>query len=275
MHYNYLGCQYQSALDIKTYICQKAWILAIIDGVKTNELHAWQIEVAQAMDMQRRLSKQVSWTGEVIEPSFIAGVDISVGKANEMAQAAIVVLSYPELKLEAIEMVQGRLELPYIPGLLSFRESPLILAACRKLSLIPDLIIVDGQGVAHPRRLGLASHLGLFLDIPTIGCAKSRLCGMHKIPGEDPGNYTDLMDNGEVIGAVLRTKNGVKPLYISTGHKISLENAVYWVLQCCRGYRLPEPTRLAHLVAGGNLKIGKVTTEPGYQGKLLTSSRTE
>ncbi len=231
-------------------------------------MHTWQLNVAQALDIQRRLSKQVSWTGEVIEPSFIAGVDIAVGKANEMAQAAVVVLSHPELRLVAIELVQGRLEFPYIPGLLSFRESPLILAACRKLSLTPDLIIVDGQGVAHPRRLGLASHLGLFLDVPTIGCAKSRLCGSHIIPGEESGNYTELVDSGEVIGAALRTKTGVKPLYVSTGHKISLKNAIYWVLQCCRGYRLPEPTRLAHLAAGGNLKQSMVATGLGYQGSF-------
>jgi len=220
--------------------------------VKTEELHAWQLSIAQALDMQRRLSKQVSWNGEVIEPGFIAGVDIAVGKANEIAQAAVVVLSYPELRLVAVELVQGNLEFPYIPGLLSFRESPLILAACRKLSLTPDLIIVDGQGVAHPRRLGLASHLGLFLDVPTIGCAKSRLCGSHDIPTEEAGSYTEVLDKGEVIGAALRTRTGVKPLYISIGHRISLENAIYWVLQCCRGYRLPEPTRLAHLAAGGN-----------------------
>ena len=220
--------------------------------MKTEELHAWQLSIAQALDMQRRLSKQVSWNGEVIEPGFIAGVDIAVGKANEIAQAAVVVLSYPELRLVAVELVQGKLEFPYIPGLLSFRESPLILAACRKLSLTPDLIIVDGQGVAHPRRLGLASHLGLFLDVPTIGCAKSRLCGSHDIPTEEAGSYTEVLDKGEVIGAALRTRTGVKPLYISIGHRISLENAIYWVLQCCRGYRLPEPTRLAHLAAGGN-----------------------
>jgi len=237
--------------------------------VKTKESHIWQLNVAQAMDMQRHLSKRVSWTGEVIEPGFIAGVDISVGKANEMAQAAVVVLSYPELRLVATELVQGRLELPYIPGLLSFRESPLILAACRKLSLTPDLIIVDGQGVAHPRRLGLASHLGLLLDVPTIGCAKSRLCGNHTVPGNEPGCYTDLVDKGEVIGAVLRTKAGVKPLYVSTGNKINLQNAIHWVLYCCRGYRLPEPTRLAHLAAGGNLKPGKLATSLGYYGKLL------
>jgi deoxyribonuclease V len=220
--------------------------------VKTEGLHAWQLSIAQALDIQRRLSKQVSWIGEVIEPGFIAGVDIAVGKANEIAQAAVVVLSYPELRLVAVELVQGKLEFPYIPGLLSFRESPLILAACRKLSLTPDLIIVDGQGVAHPRRLGLASHLGLFLDVPTIGCAKSRLCGSHDIPTEEAGSYTEVLDKGEVIGAALRTRTGVKPLYISIGHRINLENAIYWVLQCCRGYRLPEPTRLAHLAAGGN-----------------------
>ena len=220
--------------------------------MKTEELHAWQLSIAQALDIQRRLSKQVSWNGEVIEPGFIAGVDIAVGKANEIAQAAVVVLSYPELRLVAVELVQGKLEFPYIPGLLSFRESPLILAACRKLSLTPDLIIVDGQGVAHPRRLGLASHLGLFLDVPTIGCAKSRLCGSHDIPTEEAGSYTEVLDKGEVIGAALRTRTGVKPLYISIGHRIKLENAIYWVLQCCRGYRLPEPTRLAHLAAGEN-----------------------
>ncbi len=242
--------------------------MAIIGVVKIEELHAWRLNVAQARDIQQRLSRQVSWTGEVIEPSFIAGVDIAVGKASGLAQAAVVVLSYPEMRLVAIELVQGRLEFPYIPGLLSFRESPLILAACQKLSLNPDLIIVDGQGVAHPRRLGLASHLGLFLGIPTIGCAKSRLCGSHTLPGEEPGCYTDLVDKGEVIGAALRTKAGVKPLYVSTGHKISLKNAIYWVLQCYRGYRLPEPTRLAHLAAGGNLKPNMVASGLGYQGKL-------
>ena len=207
--------------------------------------------------------------GEVIAPSFIAGVDIAVGKANEMAQAAVVVLSYPELRLVAVEVAQGELNLPYIPGLLSFRESPLILAACQRLSVNPDLIIVDGQGIAHPRRMGLASHLGLFLDVPTIGCAKSRLCGSHKVPDEEPGSYTEVIDRGETIGVALRTKTGVKPVYISTGHKVSLQNAVYWVLKCCRGYRLPEPTRLAHLAAGGNLKLNTEASKIGYQRKLL------
>ena len=143
--------------------------------------------------------------------------------------------------------------MPYIPGLLSFRELPLILAACRKLLYKPDLIMVDGQGIAHPRRLGLASHLGVLLDIATIGCAKSRLCGSYTEPGDEAGEYAQLVDDNEIIGAVLRTRSRVKALYISTGHKISLGNAVYWVMQCCRGYRLPQPTRLAHLAAGGRI----------------------
>lgn len=222
--------------------------------MKAKTLHNWKLGVSQTKDIQKQLALEVLRSGEVISPKYIAGMDIAAGRAGGMARAAVVVLSYPEMKVVELEVAQGRLELPYIPGLLSFRESPLVLAACRKLTISPDLIMVDGQGIAHPRRLGIASHLGLLLDKATIGCAKSRLCGSHLMPAEESGKYTELVDNGEVIGAALRTKNGIKPLFISTGHKISLENAVYWVMRCCRGYRLPEPTRLAHLAAGGNLK---------------------
>ncbi len=207
----------------------------------------------EARKIQRQLSAKISRSGEVIAPRFIAGADVAVGRACEMAQAAVVVLSFPELKLVAVEVAKGRLGFPYIPGLLSFRESPLILAAFEKLSCIPDIVIVDGQGIAHPRRMGLACHIGLFLDVATIGCAKSRLCGNHKEPDGESGSYVDMVDGGETVGVALRTKTGVKPVYVSTGHEISLQNAIYWVLKCCRGYRLPEPTRLAHLAAGGNL----------------------
>ena len=137
-----------------------------------------------------------------------------------------------------------------LPGLLSFRELPLALEAFEKLVATPDLILVDGQGLAHPRRLGLASHLGLLLDTPTIGCAKSRLCGNCEEPDSASDSRTDLMDNGEVIGAVLRTKTAVKPVYVSIGHRVDLEAAVHWVLACCRGYRIPEPLRAAHRLAG-------------------------
>jgi len=237
--------------------------------MKVERLHDWQVSVAQAMDIQRELAKQVSRVGRAIAPRYIAGVDISAPRTG-VATAAVVVLSYPELELVETRVVSDRLNLPYIPGLLSFRESPLILSACQGLAITPELILVDGQGVAHPRRIGLASHLGLLLDTPTIGCAKSRLCGEHDMPGSEPGSYTDLLDGSEVIGAVLRTRAGVKPIYVSVGHRIDLENAIHWVLECCRGFRLPEPTRLAHLAAGGNLKSGKsaVVYEVGAQSKV-------
>jgi deoxyribonuclease V len=240
--------------------------------MEVERLHNWQVSLTEALDIQLRLAARVSKVSEVVTPRFIAGVDISVGKAQEIATGAVIVLSYPELRLVETKIVNEKLNFPYIPGLLSFRESPLILAACEKLTVTPDLILVDGQGVAHPRRLGLASHLGLFLDTPTIGCAKSRLCGSHKELDVEPGSSVDLVDNGEVIGAVLRTKIGVSPIYVSIGHKIDLQTAVHWVLKCCRGYRIPEPTRVAHLTAGGNLKMERATpiSEEVYQGKLFT-----
>jgi deoxyribonuclease V len=175
-----------------------------------------------------------------------------------------VVLSFPELNLVEVEIAEAKIKLPYIPGLLSFRECPLTLDACQKLCNTPDLVLVDGQGIAHPRRLGLASHLGLLLDVPTIGCAKSILCGRHEPVGEEAGSHAELIDNGEIIGAALRTRTGIRPIYISIGHKIDLSSALYWVMKCCHGYRLPEPTRLAHLAAGGNLK-----PKTSYQGKLF------
>ena len=183
----------------------------------------------------------------------------------------ITVLNYPELRLVEARVVNGELDFPYVPGLLSFRELPLTLAACERLTVAPDLVMVDGQGIAHPRRMGLASHLGLFLDTPTIGCAKSLLCGNHEMPGVEPGSYAEVIDRGEIIGAALRTKPGVNPVYVSIGHKVDPQAAIYWVLECCHGYRLPEPTRLAHLAAGENLKqeTNMVVPEAGYQGKFL------
>jgi len=181
----------------------------------------------------------------------------------------VVTLCYPELKIVETKTAEAKLTLPYIPGLLSFREAPLILAACEKLSNTPDLILVDGQGIAHPRRLGLASHLGLFLNTPTVGCAKSILCGRHEPVGTEANSHTELIDHEEVVGAALRTKTGIKPIYISVGHKINLTAAIYWVMQCCRGYRLPEPCRLAHLAAGGKLASSTSTPSQNYQEKLF------
>jgi deoxyribonuclease V len=229
--------------------------------VKINWLHDWNIDITAARALQVRLSRLVVRQGRITGPRFIAGIDLSVERWGNKGTAAVVVLEYPRLVPVEVKVVSGEVNFPYIPGLLSFREAPLILAACEQLDIVPDLFMVDGQGIAHPRRLGIAAHLGLFLDAPTIGCAKSPLWGQYKEPETAKGSYTEIMDKGEVIGAALRTKNAVKPVYISIGNKIDLDNAVYWVLECCRGYRLPEPTRLAHLAAGGNLPpVSSVTS---------------
>jgi deoxyribonuclease V len=209
----------------------------------------------QAKRIQRELALMVSRKNEVNAVSLVAGVDISAPNAAGMARAAVVILSYPELKLMEKKVIMKEVTFPYVPGLLSFRESPLIIAACEELKAIPDLILVDGQGIAHPRRLGLASHLGLLWDRPTIGVAKSRLCGEHGTVPLEPGSYAKITDNDEVIGAALRTKVGAAPLYISIGYKVDLETAITWVLRCCKGQRLPEPTRLAHLAASGHLEV--------------------
>ncbi|MEE9400686.1 MAG: deoxyribonuclease V [Dehalococcoidia bacterium] len=222
--------------------------------MKAHYLHDWQIARDQAMQIQRDLAAMVSRRNEAGDILLVAGVDISAPDSEGFARAAVAVLSYPELKLKETKVIQQQVTFPYVPGLLSFRESPLILAVCEKLNTDPDLILVDGQGIAHPRRLGLASHLGLLWDKPTIGCAKSRLCGEHQLVPPQPGSYAEIIDNSEVIGAALRTKQGAGPIYVSIGHKVDLQAAISWVLRCCRGLRLPEPTRLAHLAAGGHLK---------------------
>jgi deoxyribonuclease V len=228
------------------------------------KLHEWGVSSARAKEIQLSLAKRVVAENGVIDPRLVAGIDISSPDAQGVARGAVVVVSYPELSIVEIEIAQDKITVPYIPGLLSFRESPLILAACEQLSNIPDLVLIDGQGIAHPRRLGLASHVGLFLGLPTIGCAKSILCGQHQRLAEEAGSHAELLDNGEIIGAALRTKSRVKPIYVSVGHKIDLVSALNWVINCCRGYRLPEPTRLAHLAAGGTL-----TSVPSYEREIF------
>jgi deoxyribonuclease V len=224
--------------------------------VKIKRLHEWGMSPAEARELQAGLAVQVITEGEVGGLRYIAGVDISTPREGGKATAAVVVLGYPDLKPVEVQVETAIPPMPYIPGLLSFRESALILNACERLNKTPDLFMVDGQGVAHPRRLGLASHLGLFLDAPVIGCAKSRLLGTHAGLPERAGSFTELSDTGEVIGAVVRTKDKTRPLYVSVGHKICLPEAIRWVLECCRGYRLPEPTRLAHMAAGAILNTG-------------------
>jgi deoxyribonuclease V len=223
--------------------------------VKINKLHEWDVSFAQAKEIQLGLAGKVIIEGDDISPHLVAGVDVSFSRFQRIARGVVVVVSYPGLDMVEVKTAEARSPIPYIPGLLSFRECPVILAAYEKLRNTPDLILVDGQGIAHPRRLGLASHLGLFLDVPTIGCAKSILCGRHESVGEEIVSHAELVDNGEVVGAALRTKVGTKPIIVSIGHKVDLASALYWVMKCCRGYRLPEPTRLAHLAAAGNLPL--------------------
>jgi deoxyribonuclease V len=238
----------------------------IIKDVKIQQLHSWQMSIAQAKQIQQELASQVSPKSETIKPRFIAGVDISAPDSRGIARAAAVILNYPELEVIEVKTAEDKLNFPYIPGLLSFRETPLVLAACQKLSTDPDLLLVDGQGIAHPRRFGIASHIGLLLGIPTIGCAKSRLCGTHASVTAEAGAYAELTDNGEIIGVALRTKADVSPVYISIGHKIDLSTAIHWVLECCRGQRLPEPSRLAHLATSGK----QITILYSHQQRLLT-----
>ncbi|MFH1638820.1 MAG: deoxyribonuclease V [Chloroflexota bacterium] len=221
--------------------------------MKFEALHGWDVGLDEARRIQERLAAQVSRQDEPEVPRFIAGVDVSAGRGQKVGTAAVVVLSYPELNIAEVRIVRGELGYPYIPGFLSFREMPLVLKAFEKLEIRPDFVIVDGQGIAHPRRLGIGSHLGLFLDTPTIGCAKSRLCGTYEVPPDIPGSYAQVSDRGEIIATVLRTKARVKPVFVSIGHKVSLKRATHLVLSCCHGYRLPETTRLAHLAAGGHL----------------------
>jgi len=212
-------------------------------------LHKWSVNVHQALGIQRNLATKVLQAKGFIDPHLIVGLDVAISNKRE-AVAAAVVLNYPDLKVVEIAIVKGKVDFPYIPGLLSFREVPLTLRACEQLRSTPDLVMVDGQGLAHPRRMGLASHLGLFLNLPTIGCAKSHLYGELQEPELEFGATGNIFgDAGEIIGAVVRTRAGVKPLFVSVGHKIDLSTCVHWVLECCRGYRLPEPTRLAHLAS--------------------------
>jgi len=212
--------------------------------------HAWDVAGEEAQAIQRRLALLVTETPLPGPIGTIAGIDVSFPR-TDVARAAIVVLSYPEQT--PLEQVSAELPVrfPYIPGLLSFRETPVVLEALQKLGAMPDVLMCDAQGRAHFRRLGLASHVGLLLDHPTIGCAKSRLVGTHHVPGEAKGNHTWLYDGEEIIGAVVRTRTGASPVYVSVGHRIDLPTAIEVVLTCTLNTRLPEPTRLAHQVAGG------------------------
>lgn len=212
---------------------------------------AWPQTAAAAVALQQQLRSQVRTEDDLGPVSRVAGVDVGFEEGGSVTRAAVAVLRWPELELQEQAIARRPTAFPYIPGLLSFREVPAILDALQQLASPPDLLLCDGQGLAHPRRFGIACHLGLLVDIPSIGVAKSRLVGHHAPVPEERGVWEPLIDRSEVIGAVLKTRPRTKPLYISSGHRISLPTAVAWVMNCTTRYRLPETTRWAHRLASG------------------------
>jgi len=229
--------------------------------MQTKNLHSWNLSYSQAIDLQKRLASKVQFTPLKKPPKLIAGLDCAFTKNGQKIIAAAVIIKLPDFDLIETTTALRKVTFPYIPGLLSFREAPACIAAVEKLKKEPDMFLIDGQGIAHPRRLGLAAHLGLFFDKPTIGCAKSRLTGYFEDPPPEKGAYTLLKDkkgmipetshepkitNHEVIGAVVRSRSNVEPLFVSVGNKCLLKDAIKITLDCATKYRLPEPTRLAH-----------------------------
>lgn len=223
--------------------------------------HTWDLSPEQAMRIQQEMQERLvlQWDGRPVRT--IGGVDVSI--QADAARAAIVVIRYPELTPLESTTADAPLVFPYVPGLLAFREGPAVLAAWEMLQDKPDLLMFDGQGIAHPRGVGIASHMGLWLERPTIGVAKSRLFGRHDEVGPRHGDHADLIGrNGQVIGSVVRTRERTNPLYISPGHMMDVPHATEFVLACTSGYRLPEPTRWAHKVAAGERIPGDQGSQP-------------
>ena len=223
--------------------------------MKTQFSHPWNLSSSEAMAVQRELRAHLIPNDQLGLVRRVAGVDVGFEGDGTVVRAAVAVLCYPELDLLETAIARRPTEFPYVPGLLSFRELPAVLDALERLREPPDLLLCDGQGIAHPRRLGIASHLGLLVDLPSIGVAKTRLCGTHGEPPNLRGAWTPLRVDGEIVGAVLRTRPGFKPLYVSSGHRIGLETALEYVMGCCTRYRLPETTRHAHRLASGQMVV--------------------
>jgi len=211
-------------------------------------LHPWNVTYREAISIQEKLRRNISLIKSIRKVRSVAGADVSYSGRGGEGIAAMVVFSYPDLDLMDEAFAKGEVSFPYIPGLLSFREAPLLIEAFQRLQCIPDVVLYDGQGIAHPRSLGLASHMGLLLELPSVGCAKKKLVGDFEEVGLQPGSTTPIKIEGKIIGAVIRTRRGVKPVFVSPGHLIDLESSIELVLKTCRGFRLPEPIRRAHLM---------------------------
>jgi deoxyribonuclease V len=233
--------------------------------MKVSGLHGLDLSPPEARRLQEELASSVV-AGPALDLSgvrYVAGADVST--QGDVAYATVVVLDFPGLSPVEIKGFEAPLRFPYVPGLLSFRELPSVVGALERVETEVDALILDAQGIAHPRRMGLASHLGIFLDVPTVGCAKSLLVGSFQEPGREKGSATDLVHRGEVVGKVLRTRDGVSPVYVSVGNGIDLASSVELVLACCTRYRLPETTRQAHNAAN-RLRRGE---EPGGSVRLV------
>jgi deoxyribonuclease V len=213
--------------------------------------HRWDLTPAEAIALQRDLADRVVREDRIGKVRHVCGIDVGFEEDGAITRAAVVVLAFPGLELVEHAIARRKTTFPYVPGLLSFREIPAVLEALARLRTRPDLALCDGQGIAHPRRCGLASHIGLAAGLASIGVAKTRLIGEHRAPRDRSGAWAPLVDAGETIGAVLRTRSGVKPVYVSIGHRVSLASAIEYVMACCTRYRLPETTRWAHRLASG------------------------
>lgn len=219
--------------------------------MKIEQRHEWVLTAEAAIEIQQTLRQEVITQDEFGTVNYVAGVDVGFEDQGETTRAAVAVLSYPDLKFCDHAIARRPTTFPYIPGFLSFREVPAVLDALEQLKTLPDLLLCDGQGIAHPRRFGIACHLGVLTNLPTIGVAKSLLVGKFGEVPDDRGAWVPLTHKGETVGAVLRTRPGTKPLYISSGHRISLNSAIAYVMGCTTKYRLPETTRHAHKLASG------------------------
>jgi deoxyribonuclease V len=217
--------------------------------MKIQHQHAWDVSAKEAIAIQNGLREQIITQDKLGTVNYLAGVDVGFEEAGAWSRAAVAVLSFPQLDLHEYAIARTPTKFPYVPGLLSFRELPAVLMALEKLKQLPGLILCDGQGYAHPRRFGIACHLGLLTDIPTIGVGKTRLVGEHTVLPDKRGVWQPLTEKGEIIGAVLRSRNGVKPIYVSIGHRICLETAIDYVMRCITRYKLPETIRWAHKLA--------------------------
>jgi len=215
--------------------------------MKIKQLHNWNVSIEEAKAIQIELKEKIRLQRLTTSVRFVAGADVSYSKKIEICFAAVTVFKFPEMEMVEQTNSTGSMNFPYVPGYLTFREAPILLSAFEKVEITPDLVLFDGQGIAHPRQMGLAAHLGLILDLPSIGCAKSLLIGDFEEPVNLEGGWSELIYHNKQIGAVVKTRENVKPVFVSPGFKITIDEAIEWVLRTCTGYRIPEPIRRSHI----------------------------